>query len=124
MIRDIAPRLNYPKATLIHSTFFQHFKINKHAFNGGKETIEEYHAKGGDCEVDVSFQYLRSLMDDAQRLEQIRQDYSLRKLLTDELKKILIEFLQELVGQHQEQRKEVTLDVVRQFMTRRQLHFH
>ncbi|CAF1417113.1 unnamed protein product [Rotaria sordida] len=135
MIRDIAPPLQGSKSKISasdpNSSIFLtdspkdiKNKINKHAFNGGKETIEEYHAKGGDCEVDVSFQYLRSLMDDAQRFEQIRQNYSLRKLLTDELKKILIELLQELVGQHQEQRKEVTLDVVRQFMTRRQLHFH
>jgi hypothetical protein len=35
----------------------------------------------------------------------------------------LIEILQALVVQHQEQRKEVTLDVVRQFMTPRQLNF-
>jgi tryptophanyl-tRNA synthetase len=44
-------------------------------------------------------------------------------LLTGELKKILIEVLQALVAQHQERRKEVTLDVVRLFMTPRQLSF-
>jgi tryptophanyl-tRNA synthetase len=44
-------------------------------------------------------------------------------LLTGELKKILIEVLQALVGEHQQRRKEVTLDVVRQYMTPRQLHF-
>ncbi|CAF0869500.1 unnamed protein product [Rotaria sp. Silwood1] len=150
MTRDVAPRLNFPKPSLIHSTFFPALqgskskmsasdtnssifltdsakdiktKINKHAFSGGKDSIEEHRAKGGDCDVDVSFQYLRFFMDDDERLEQIRQDYSSGKLLTGELKKILIEVLQTLVGQHQERRKEITLDVVRQYMTPRQLNF-
>ncbi|CAF0874170.1 unnamed protein product [Rotaria sordida] len=150
MARDVAPRLNFPKPVLIHSTFFPALqgskskmsasdsnssifltdspkdiktKINKYAFSGGKESIEEHRAKGGDCAVDVSFQYLRFFMDDDERLEQIRQDYSSGKLLTGELKKILIEVLQTLVSQHQERRKEVTMDLVQQYMTPRQLHF-
>ncbi|CAF3112645.1 unnamed protein product [Rotaria socialis] len=150
MTRDVAPRLNFPKPSLIHSTFFPALqgskskmsasdpnssifltdspkdiktKINKHAFSGGKDSIEEHRAKGGDCDIDVSFQYLTFFMDDDQRLEEIRQDYSSGKLLTGELKKILIEVLQTLVAQHQERRKQVTSDVVRQFMTPRQLNF-
>jgi len=51
------------------------------------------------------------------------KDYSSGKLLTDELKKILLEVLQELVVQHQEPRKEVILDVIQQFMTPRQLNY-
>jgi hypothetical protein len=35
--------------------------------------VEEHRAKGGDCEVDVSYQYLRFFMDDDERVEQIRQ---------------------------------------------------
>jgi len=98
-------------------------KINKHAFSGGKDSLEEHRAKGGDCDIDVAFQYLRFFMDDDQRLEQIRQDYSSGKLLSGELKKILVEVLQGLVAQHQERRNEVTMDVVRLFMTPRQLNF-
>ncbi|CAF4433907.1 unnamed protein product, partial [Rotaria sp. Silwood2] len=86
-------------------------------FSGGKYSIEEDRAKGGNCDVDVSYQYLRFFMDDDKRLEQIRQDYSSGKLLTGELKKILIEVLQDLVVKHQERRKEITLDVVRHYMT-------
>ena len=150
MTRDVAPRLNFPKPALIHSTFFPALqgskskmsasdpnssifltdtpknikdKVNKHAFSGGRETVEEHRAKGGVCEVDVSYQYLTFFLDDDQRLEQIRQDYSSGKMLTGELKKILIEVLQGLVAQHQERRKEVTLDVVKLFMTPRQLDF-
>ncbi len=47
--------------------------MNKHAFSGGKDSIEEHRAKGGDCDIDVSFQYLRFFLDDDERLEQIRQ---------------------------------------------------
>ncbi|UJR11580.1 hypothetical protein I4U23_015760 [Adineta vaga] len=95
-----------------------------HAFNGGKDTVEEHRVKGGDCEVDVSYQYLRYFMDDEERLEQIRQDYTSEKLLTGELKTILIEVVQTLFTKHQERRKEVTMDIVRQFMTPRQFSFH
>jgi tryptophanyl-tRNA synthetase len=44
-------------------------------------------------------------------------------LLSGELKKILAEVLQSLVGEHQERREEVTLNVGRHFMTPRQLSF-
>lgn len=33
-------------------------KINKYAFSGGKETTEEHREKGGDPDIDVSYQYL------------------------------------------------------------------
>ncbi len=48
-------------------------QVNKHAFSGGKDSIEEHRAKGGDCDIDVSFQYLTFFLDDDERLEQIRQ---------------------------------------------------
>jgi tryptophanyl-tRNA synthetase len=51
------------------------------------------------------------------------KDYSSGKLLSGELKKILAEVLQSLVGEHQERREEVTLNVGRHFMTPRQLSF-
>ena len=44
-------------------------------------------------------------------------------MLTGELKKELISVLQKLVGGHQERRKAVTDDIVRQFMTPRPLNF-
>ena len=48
-------------------------KTNKHAFSGGKDSIEEHRALGGDCDIDVSYQYLGFFLDDDERLEQIRQ---------------------------------------------------
>lgn len=150
MTRDVAPRINYPKPALLHSTFFPALqgaqtkmsasdpnssifltdtakqiktKINKHAFSGGKDTIEEHRKHGGNCEVDVCFMYLTFFLEDDEKLEKIRQDYSSGALLTGELKKILIETLQPMIAELQERRRQVTEEAVRQFMTPRKLAF-
>ena len=100
MTRDVAPRLGLPKPALFHSVFFPALqgakskmsasdanssifltdtakqikdKINKYAFSGGGQTVEEHREKGGNCDVDVSFQYLKFFMDNDERLEQIRK---------------------------------------------------
>lgn len=51
------------------------------------------------------------------------QDYASGALLTGELKKLLIETLQPMIAQHQERRKHVTDEIVKQFMTARPLNF-
>ncbi|XP_036397987.1 tryptophan--tRNA ligase, cytoplasmic [Megalops cyprinoides] len=151
MTRDVAPRIGYPKPALLHSTFFPALqgaqtkmsasdpnssifltdtakqiknKINKHAFSGGKDTIEEHRKYGGNTEVDVSFMYLTFFLEDDEQLEKIRQDYSSGALLTGELKKHLIETLQPMITSHQERRKQVTDEIVQQFMTPRRLDFN
>lgn len=150
MTRDVAPRLGYPKPALIHSTFFPALqgaqtkmsasdpnssifltdtqkqiktKINKYAFSGGGTSVEEHREKGGDCEVDISYQYLTFFLDDDEKLKQLREDYSSGKMLTGELKKELIVVLQKLVGEHQERRKTITLDVVKSYMKPRPLNY-
>lgn len=150
MTRDVAPRMNCLKPALIHSTFFPALqgaqtkmsasdptssifvtdsdkqikdKINKYAFSGGGATVEEHKEKGGNCDVDVSFQYLTFFMEDDDRLEEIRKTYTSGELLTGFLKKELVEILQKLVGEHRQRRASLTDDVVRQFMTPRKLKF-
>ncbi|XP_002154182.1 tryptophan--tRNA ligase, cytoplasmic isoform X2 [Hydra vulgaris] len=150
MTRDVAPRLNYLKPALLHSTFFPALqgaktkmsssdpnssifltdsakqikdKINKHAFSGGRSTLEEHRLKGGDISVDIPFQYLTFFLDDDEKLQQIKEDYSSGKLLTGEIKKELIAVLQPLVAQHIERRKLVTDEMVKEFMTPRPLSF-
>lgn len=49
------------------------FQINKHAFSGGRDTIEEHRKYGGNCDVDVSFMYLTLFLEDDDRLEQLKQ---------------------------------------------------
>ncbi|XP_066539512.1 tryptophan--tRNA ligase, cytoplasmic [Hoplias malabaricus] len=151
MTRDVAPRIGYLKPALLHSTFFPALqgaqtkmsasdsnssifltdtpkqiknKINKHAFSGGKDTIEEHRKYGGNPDVDVSFMYLNFFLEDDEQLEKIRQEYSSGALLTGELKKILIETLQPLISAHQDRRKQVTDETVKQFMTPRKLEYN
>ena len=51
------------------------------------------------------------------------QTYTSGELLTGYLKKELIEILQKIVADHQERRKAVTEDVVKEFMTPRKLKY-
>ncbi|PRD21565.1 UNVERIFIED_CONTAM: Tryptophan--tRNA ligase [Trichonephila clavipes] len=97
--------------------------INKYAFSGGGATIEEHREKGGNCDIDISFQYLRFFLEDDEKLEQIRKDYTGGELLTGFLKKELIAVLQKIVTNHQKNRKLITDDIVKQFMTPRKLKF-
>lgn len=48
-------------------------QVNKHAFSGGRDTIEEHRQFGGNCDVDVSYMYLTFFLEDDDRLEQIRK---------------------------------------------------
>ncbi|KAK4016550.1 hypothetical protein OUZ56_031507 [Daphnia magna] len=146
MTRDVAPRLGYIKPALIHSTFFPALqgaqmkmsasdgnssifltdtpkilkaKINKYAFSGGQTSVEEHRRLGGDCDVDVSYKYLMFFLEDDFRLEEIRKNYSSGAMLTGELKQELITVLTPIITAHQERRKTVTDEIVKQFMTPR-----
>lgn len=150
LTRDVAPRLGFPKPALLHSTFFPALqgaqskmsasdpntsifltdtmkqikhKINKYAFSGGRDTVEEHRKLGGNTDVDVSYQYLSFFLDDDEKLAHIKTEYESGRMLTGELKKELIDVLQKLVSEHQERRKTVTDEVVCAYMTPRPLNF-
>lgn len=98
-------------------------KVNKHAFSGGRATVEEHRELGGDCDVDISYQYLRFFLDDDDRLTALRADYTTGKLLTGELKKILIDIITPIVAEHQRRRAEITEEQLKKFFTLRPLNF-
>jgi len=150
MTRDVAHRMGYLKPALLHSTFFPALqgaktkmsasdanssifltdtakeiktKINKYAFSGGKDTVEEHREKGGDTEVDIAYQYLRFFLDDDEKLAKLQADYQSGDLLSGFMKKELIEILQPLVAEHQKRRLLVTDQVITEFMTPRKLNF-
>lgn len=52
---------------------FFRIKVNKYAFSGGGATTEEHKEKGGNCDVDVSYQYLTFFMEDDARLAEIKR---------------------------------------------------
>lgn len=144
LTRDVAQRLNHPKPALLHSKFFPALqgpqskmsasndlsaifltdtpnqiknKINKYAFSGGGATVEEHRAKGGNCDIDIPFQYLRYFMEDDEELESIKRRYSSGEMLSGEIKKIAIEVVQKLVAQHQANRSQVTEELIKKFMS-------
>lgn len=87
-------------------------KINKYAFSGGQATIEEHRKKGGNPDVDVSFQYLRMFFEpDDKKLEKIEKDYRSGKLLTGELKAMLIEKINAFLKEHQKKREEAKKNI-------------
>lgn len=51
---------------------YLHVQINKYAFSGGRDTVEEHRRLGGNTVVDVSYQYLSFFLDDDDRLAQIK----------------------------------------------------
>lgn len=150
MCRDVAPRLGYPKCALIHSTFFPALqgakskmsaseqnsavfltdtpkqiknKINKYAFSGGRTTVEEHRALGGNPDIDVAYQLLKFFMEDDNELEKVRIAYSKGEMLTGEIKKLAIETVTPIVEQHQAARKLVTDEILQDFMKIRPLKF-
>ncbi|PBC31712.1 tryptophan--tRNA ligase, cytoplasmic [Apis cerana] len=150
MTRDIAPKIGYPKPALLHSIFFPALqgsktkmsasnnntaifltdtakqiknKVNKHAFSGGQATVEEHRQLGGNCNIDIAYQWLRFFLDDDEKLEQLRKDYTSGEILTGELKKELINVLQPLIAAHQEARSKLTDETVKQYMVPRDLGF-
>ena len=135
LTRDIATHssLNFTKPEAIHSKFLPSLKggakmsssdeensliylsdspeeikkkINKYAFSGGKDTIEEHRKHGGNPDIDISFQYLKYLFeDDDKKLAKIEKDYRSGKLLSGELKTIAIEKINAFLKEHQVQRE-------------------
>ncbi len=82
-------------------------KINKYAFSGGQATLEEHRKKGGNPDIDVSFQYLKFFFEeDDNKLEQIEQDYRSGNMTTGELKKYTIDKINAFLKSHQEKMKD------------------
>ena len=79
-------------------------KINKYAFSGGQATVEEHRKKGGNPDVDVSYQWLTFIEEDDKKLEKVYKDYKSGKLLTGELKKILSDELGKFLFEHERKR--------------------
>uniref|UniRef100_A0A1L8EFI0 Tryptophan--tRNA ligase, cytoplasmic n=1 Tax=Haematobia irritans TaxID=7368 RepID=A0A1L8EFI0_HAEIR len=150
MCRDVTPRLGFPKCALIHSTFFPALqgakskmsasaensavfltdtpkriadKINKYAFSGGRDTMEEHKKLGGIPDIDVSYQLLKFFMEDDEKLEKIRVSYITGEILTGEIKKLAIDIITPIVEKHQSARRLVTDEILQSFMEIRPLQY-
>ncbi|MEK6863498.1 MAG: tryptophan--tRNA ligase [Nanoarchaeota archaeon] len=86
-------------------------KINKHAFSGGQATVEEHRRKGGDPDIDIAYQWLRYFEFDDKKLKKVHDDYRSGKLLSGELKAILIDKINEFLAEHQKKREKARKEV-------------
>lgn len=140
--RDIAEPMGFQKTAAIHSKFIPPLtgmhdkmssskpetaiylsdnektvrdKVYRHAFSGGQDTIQEHRKLGGDPEIDVSFQWLYMFFEpDDRRVEKIRSEYKAGRMLTGELKDLLIEKVAKFLHEHR-QRRERGKDLVEKF---------
>jgi len=144
--RDVAPKLNFPKPAVLHARFLPGLggiaedgkmssseestcvfttdtpkqveeKIKKHAFSGGARNVEEHRKLGGNPDVDVSYQWLTFFEESDEKLKNIYDDYKSGKMLTGELKQILVDKLNKFLEEHQE-RREKAKDMLNDFIIR------
>lgn len=130
LTRDVLKRMGYTKPSSIQTSFLPGLKgfsdagkmsssnesssvylhdtasnikktINKYAFSGGQDSVELHRKKGGDPSIDVACQWLNFLCDDDDLVNDVWLRYRKGLLLSGEVKKIAIEFVQDLVSQHQ-----------------------
>lgn len=132
--RDLAPGLGYRKAAQIHGKLLPGLlgvgtkmsaskpetaifltegpsevreKIWKHAFSGGRATVEEHRRLGGNPDIDVPYQWLHMFFEPSdKRLERIREEYVSGRLLSGELKEILIEKVNAFLEEHRAKREQ------------------
>lgn len=131
--RDVIPKLGYDKPASIQCRFFPGLggmaadgkmssssesaailatdnpatvkkKVNKYAFSGGRDTVEEHRKLGGNPDIDVSYQWLTFLEEDDVKLKHIYDEYKSGKMLSGELKAILIEKINNILAEHQKRR--------------------
>jgi tryptophanyl-tRNA synthetase len=143
MQHDIAESLGYYKTAAIHNKFLPPLtgvegkmsasisetaiylsdnaktvknKIMKYAFSGGQANIEEHRKLGGNPDIDVAFQWLTILFEeDDNRLKQIYDDYRSGRLLTGELKQILIDKINVFLYEHMK-KKETAKPLLEKYM--------
>lgn len=131
--RDIAESLGYYKTAAIHSKFLPPLTgpvgkmsaskpesaiyldddektVRKKiwlAYSGGQPTVELHRKLGGNPEVDVAFQWLKFFFEpDDNRIKKLEEDYRSGKILSGEMKTILIEKVVAFLEKHQERKLE------------------
>ncbi len=91
-------------------------KINKYAFSGGQDTLEEHRKKGGNPNIDVSFQYLKMFFEpDDKKLAELENSYKSGNLSTGELKVYAIDKINSFLKDFQEKKKKVSDKMVSTF---------
>jgi len=148
MTRHVAAKLGKPKPALLHCKFIPALqgdsgkmsaseagtaiyltdtpkeiksKVNKHAFSGGRETVEEHRRLGGDTRTDVAYRYIEFLHEDDDYVAKLGEDYRAGRVLSGEMKAEAVKCLQGVVARHQDARGGVSEELLRALMWRREL---
>ncbi|MBI3032445.1 tryptophan--tRNA ligase [Candidatus Woesearchaeota archaeon] len=144
LTRDVAEQIGYPKPATVLCKFLPALqgssakmsasetataiyvnddektvrnKIMKYAFSGGQATVEEHRKKGGNPNIDTCYQWLLFFEEDDGKLKKIHDDYKSGKLLSGELKQLLIDKLNVFLKEHRKKR-EAAKDKIEQYMLR------
>lgn len=140
--RDIAEGMGFYKAAAIHSKFFPPLtgvegkmsssqpetaiylnddpktvrtKVMKYAFSGGQPTVELQRKLGANLEIDVPYLWLYYFFEpDDKTIGKIAEDYRSGRMLTGEIKQILVEKINQFLEEHRTNREE-TKDLVEVF---------
>ncbi len=143
LTRDVAPKIDRYKPALIHNIMIPGLegaggkmsasdqnntiyttdtpdtvrrKITKYAFSGGQPDLDTHRRLGGNPDIDVSFQYLRIFFEpDDTKLQSIYEDYKSGRMLSGELKNILITKINEFLAIHQANREKAR-ETLEQFL--------
>lgn len=133
--RDFAKQLGYQKNANIHNKFLMGLngpegkmsaskastsiyltdtpkevkkKVNKYAFSGGRDTLEEHRKLGGNTKVDVAYNWLYYLFEeDDKRIAEIKTQYESGEMLSGEIKKILIDKVNAFLEIHRANKEEI-----------------
>jgi tryptophanyl-tRNA synthetase len=129
--RDVVDKFGYSKPAVLHSVYLPGldgskmskskgnavFLLDKNeaikknimsAFSGGQTSIEEHRKLGGNPDVDISYIYLKSYFLKPSESEALYNDYRKGRLLSGELKAMLLEHVMKRVVEFKERYEKVT----------------
>lgn len=129
--RDVAGKFGYGKPAVLHSKFLPGLdgqKMSKSkgnavylldgekeirrkimsAYSGGQVSVEEHRRLGGDPDVDVSFQYLKSYFLKPSEAKELHDEYRKGKVLSGEMKAMFLEQVMKRVDEFRRRYEKVT----------------
>jgi tryptophanyl-tRNA synthetase len=89
----------------------------KSSFSGGGDTFELHQKNGANLNTDVPYQYLTFLEKDSDKLKHIADEYSSGRMLTGEIKQILIDRIIEIIENHKLEKAKITEDILNNYFT-------
>ena len=139
--RDVAEKFGYVKPSVLHSVFLPGLDGNKMsksknnaiffldeqkeikrkvmtAFSGGRTTVEEHRRLGGNPDVDVAYMYLKSYFLADKESIHIYDEYKRGKLLSGDLKKMLLEHIEARIDKFIAKYNKVTLEDLEKIILR------